>query len=147
MALGRGSSRLPRGGDDGILHTYGGADRRKTMRRRLHAACLGLAIAVFGTASPAVARERGRGRRRADNSPRVGSVAPDFELVTVKWLMMSDREKTKAKAEVEARRQKAGRRAGRAAGDAAGADAKPGHVKLSSFRGKRPVVFVLTSYT
>jgi hypothetical protein len=74
-------------------------------------------------------------------------VAPDFELVTVKWLLMSDREKAKAKAELEARRQRAGRRAGRAAGDADGEDAKPGHVKLSSFRGKRPVVFVLTSYT
>ena len=115
------------------------------MRRRLHAACLGLTIALLGTASPAAARERGQRRRRADNSPRVGSVAPDFELVTLKWLVMSDREK--AKAEAEARKQKAGRRAGKAAGDADGAGTKPGHVKLSSFRGKRPVVFVLTSYT
>jgi len=117
------------------------------MRRGPHAAGLALAIALLGTASPAEARDRGRGRRRADNSPQLGSVAPDFELVTVKWLMMSDREKAKAKAEIEARRQKAGSRAGKAAGGADAADAKPGHVKLSSFRGKRPVVFVLTSYT
>ena len=117
------------------------------MRRGPHAACLGLAIALLGTASPAAARDRGRRRRGADNSPQLGSVAPDFELVTVKWLTMSDREKVKAKAEVEAGGRNAGRRAGKAAGDADGTDTKLGHVKLSSFRRKRPVVFVLTSYT
>jgi hypothetical protein len=76
-------------------------------------------------------------------------VAPDFELVTVKWLLMSDRERAeaKAKAEAEARRRKAKRRRAKATEAADGGDTKIGHVKLSSFRGKRPVVFVLTSYT
>lgn len=116
------------------------------MRRKLHAACLGLMVALLGMASPAAARDRRERRRRPDNSPAIGSVAPDFELVTLKWLAMSDREKAKvrAKAEAETRRRKAGGRAGKAA---EGADTKVGHVKLSSFRGKRPVVFVLTSYT
>ncbi len=113
----------------------------------------------------AFARERRRrGRAGADKSPAVGEMAPDFELVTLNWLLMSDKERARAKArsEAEAKRRAAKRgrgrtdkdRAGKDATDKGAADGKPkvedvklGHVRLSSFRGKGPVVFVLTSYT
>jgi hypothetical protein len=93
-------------------------------------------------------------------SPAVGEMAPDFELVTLRWLLMSDEERAKAKA--EAKKEDARASEGRTGGDRTSKDttdkdttdrekkvedAKMGHVRLSSFRGKRPVVFALSSYT
>lgn len=83
-----------------------------------------------------------RRRRLADTSPEIGAEAPDFELVAVKWLMMSDAERAEAE-----RKEKAPAAVPGAAKEQAASPDRAGHVRLSSFRGKMPVVFVLTSYT
>lgn len=80
--------------------------------------CLG-ALLVAGTA-------HARGSRWADTSPKVGAAAPDFELSRLKDLLA---EKTPA------------------AKTAAAKGKKPEKVKLSSFRGKKPVVLIFGSYT
>ena len=126
---------------------------------------VGLAVLLACATDSALARERRRrGRRGIDKSPAVGEMAPDFELVTLKWLLMSDKERARAKAksEAEAKRRNARRGKDRTDKDRAGEDAtdkgttasetktedvKIGHVRLSSFHKKAPVVFVLTSYT
>ncbi len=141
-------------------------------------AAIGLAVLLICATDSAFARERrGRSRRGMDTSPALGETAPDFEMVTLKWLLMSDKERAraKAKAEAEAKRRAARTRRGRTNKARAGEDAtdkgttprrpdnqgsrptgdsetktedvKIGHARLSSFRGRAPVVFVLASYT
>ncbi len=100
-------------------------------------------LAMLLVASALEGAERRRGRRGPDTSPAIGAEAPDFELVAVKWLMMSDAQRTQAEAKLK---QTPVAAAPAVQGQAVTA-AKPGHVRLSSFRGKQPVLFVLTSYT
>ena len=70
----------------------------------------------------------GRRRRAPDTSPKVGEKAADFELLKLDVFL----KKTKGKSGDELAKIKW----------------KPADkVKLSSFQGKQPVVFVLTSYT
>ena len=94
---------------------------------------LTVALALFaGTSEGAEAR---RDRRRKDNSPTVGQTAPDFDLVRLDVFL-------KAKASSE-----------EAPGSQATSEstetekAVPANVKLSQFRGKRPVVLIFASYT
>ena len=84
----------------------------------------------------------GRTNRRRDNSPGIGQMAPDFELVTLKHLLRRDKLGASAVKRDDPK-----------VGTATGSDKpapkkiKEGHVRLSQHRGKHPVVFVLTSYT
>jgi len=90
------------------------------VNRRPHLVPAALAV-LLALSAAAAAGERGG---RADNSPRVGEAAPDFDLLLLKAFL----DKTKD-AKAEPKWEEADR------------------LKLSSFRGKRPVVFVLSSYT
>ena len=116
------------------------------MGRLAVAGLLGTAMLVAGTAPPASARERPRSEppRRGDAAPAVGDLAPDFELVTLKWLRMTEREREEVG--TAATDGKGGDGAAGGAGEASDAPA-PGHVRLSASWSKRPVVLVLTSYT
>jgi hypothetical protein len=70
----------------------------------------------------------GRRRRAPDTSPKVGEKAVDFELLKLDAFLKKTKDKSKdevAKIKWEATDK----------------------VKLSSFIGKQPVVFVLSSYT
>jgi len=97
-----------------------------------------LFMVLYGAAMDAGAASRRR--RTPDTSPAVGAKAPDFELVTVKWLMMDDAARAKAGAALSSK-------AAAGSVDSGNGAARPGHVRLSSYQGKKPVLFVLTSYT
>ncbi len=106
------------------------------MRRLVFTLALGL---IVGTAVHAAAGPRGRrsGRpKRADPSPQVGAMAPDFELILLSAFETrsdaSDAKKEEKRADDTATAEQTG---------------KPRTVRLSSFRGNRPVVLVFTSYT
>jgi len=103
---------------------------------------IALAALMIGSAMDADAASRRR--RTADTSPAAGDQAPDFELVTVKWLMMDDAARARAESEAKS---KAAAVPVNAAQQREKPAVRPGHVRLSSFHGKKPVLFVLTSYT
>lgn len=92
-------------------------------------AALAAVLVVSLASSRSDAAERGRGRRRrpAPKEPKVGDAAPDFTLAK---LDTTDDAKSGSKPEPKTR----------------GKDKKE-TVRLSSFKGKRPVVLVLSSYT
>jgi hypothetical protein len=71
-------------------------------------------------------------------------MAPDFELV----LLPEDAPDGDAKKDADLRKDAAGPRTKpRTGGARKDAPAKPEKVRLSSFRGKAPVVLILSSYT
>jgi hypothetical protein len=92
--------------------------------RHLFSALLLLAGLLSGCWGAACAGEGGGGKMPPDQSPEIGALAPDFELVRLDSFLKVTAE---AKPGEKAR--------------------DPEKVKLSSFRGKRPVVLVLSSYT
>lgn len=82
-----------------------------------------LAASVIGSAGIAGAQRRRRPRRRPRRNPiKVGQVAPDFELPTLKSVLANIKD-----GKVKKDRLK--------------------RVKLSGFRGKRPVCLIFTSCT
>lgn len=95
---------------------------------RRYAALLAPLLAFALLAGEGTARAGSRRKRRPDNSPKVGDTAPDFDLVRLDAFLAKTKGKTPAQI------------------DALKWEAKD-RIKLSSFRGKRPVVLVLTSYT
>ncbi len=87
--------------------------------------CLGVGVLLAAGTGRAGERRRRR-PRRVDNSPKVGALAPDFELDRLEDVL-DDKQATE-------------KTAGKA-------PKKPQKVKLSSFRGKQPVVLIFGSYT
>jgi len=107
-------------------------------------AALVLAALLIGSAMEGrAASNKTRRGRTPDTSPAIGAEAPDFELVTVKWLMMSDTERAAAESKLKNQAPAVAATGAQVEKPAAG----PGTVRLSSFEGKKPVLFVLTSYT
>lgn len=94
----------------------------------LFSVCLGVGVLLAAGTGRAGERRRRR-PRRVDNSPKVGALAPDFELDRLEDVL--DKKKDKKDAEKTAGK----------------APPKPQKVKLSSFRGKQPVVLIFGSYT
>ena len=102
-----------------------------------------LAAGVCMTLAGGASAEGAERRRRTPPSKdlKVGEMAPDFELVLLPDDEEGDAEKkdaaaTKTKPGADDAREKAPER-----------PAGPEKVRLSSFRGKSPVVLVLSSYT
>ncbi|MHC5057800.1 MAG: hypothetical protein ACYTKD_24275 [Planctomycetota bacterium] len=93
--------------------------------------------AALACAAPAEGRGRRSGRPQGKEL-KVGDMAPDFELV----LLPEDAPDGDSKKDAAAPRKKSG-----SAGARKDAPAKPEKVRLSSFRGKDPVVLILSSYT
>jgi hypothetical protein len=91
-----------------------------------------------------LATAEGAGRRRRGprgKEPKVGEMAPDFELI----LLADDAKKADAKKDTRAPESKEAQPSAKT--KKSDTPAKPEKVKLSSFRTKRPVVLVFSSYT
>ncbi|MDP6544155.1 MAG: hypothetical protein QGH60_09210 [Phycisphaerae bacterium] len=92
-------------------------------------------VAISATQRPTKARRK-RPRRR-DVALKIGQMAPDFELYTLKHALAMQK-KTAAKPAVGVK--------SRATSQPTTQPAE-GKVRLSSFRGKRPVYLIFASYT
>ena len=112
--------------------------------KKLALVTLGVVALLCCGAGAAYARAGKKPERRRDNSPDVGEMAPDFELIRLEVYLKRAAQKGGA---AEQRKKAAAKTAKKEAAGAGKEGEDSGTVRLSSFRGKRPVVFVLTSYT
>ena len=115
---------------------------------------IGVAVVLSLFAGTAAAAA-GRDRRRKDNSPAVGDVAPDFDLVRLDVFLKANAPSKGAPQSEPTPELAEPKKASsdEAPGSPATSEpteterAEPANVKLSEFRGKRPVVLIFASYT
>jgi hypothetical protein len=104
------------------------------------------AFILFTVSAEAQARQKRNKRDMKDKSPKIGDMAPDFELHLMKFPDEKDEKKDTADPKAEKPAPKAVEK--KDTPDKKDEKKKePEKVKLSSFRGKKPVVLLFGSYT
>ncbi len=118
------------------------------MRKSLGVAVAGVLVLLVIAAFCTAAERRGKPRPRRKLGPKVGQMAPDFELIRLDAFVAEARKKAeKEKEEKRVRKDSQPDSAARGNEKAKKEEAKLSRIKLSSFRGKRPVVLIFASYT